>query len=182
MATDNSAQAELLSRAGLGDRDAFRRFYDATAGHVFALGLRMLGDRARAEDLLQDVYLRAWYRAVDYHPGKGEPLAWLVAIARNRAIDITRSANERNLSLDVVPEEHDGAGDTRADFPGSDRDSDRLHHCIGQLDAAQRQSIFCAFFNGLSHSEIARRFSEPVGTIKTRIRRGLASLKQCLET
>jgi RNA polymerase sigma-70 factor (ECF subfamily) len=178
MTTDSAAQAELLGRAALGDRDAFRRFYDATAGQIFALGLRMLGDRARAEDLLQDVYLRAWYRAVDYHPGKGEPLAWLVTIARNRAIDMGRGANEKNLPLDSVPEED------RSNSQGvaSDDESLRLHRCISQLDAAQRQSIFCAFFHGLSHSEIARRFSEPVGTVKTRIRRGLASLKQCLES
>ncbi len=179
MTTDSRAQAELLGRAGLGDRAAFGQFYDATAGQVFALGLRMLGDRARAEDLLQDTYLRAWYRAVDYHPGKGEPLAWLVAIARNRAIDIGRSASERALPLDGVLEEASGSG--IADVADRQGD-DQLHRCLGQLDAAQRQSIFCAFFHGLSHSEIAQRFSEPIGTVKTRIRRGLASLKQCLET
>lgn len=179
METDSRNQAELLGRAGLGDREAFRRFYDATAGHVHALGIRMLGDRARAEDLLQDVYLRAWYRAADYHPGKGEPLAWLISIARNRAIDIGRGANEKNLSLDTMLQED---GEPLQD-DGSDRGINlKLHRCIGQLKEAERQSIFCAFFHGLSHSEIAERFSEPVGTIKTRIRRGLASLKQCVES
>lgn len=179
MVIDSAAQAELLAHAGLGDRDAFRRFYEATAGNVYALAIRMLGDRARAEDLLQDVYLRAWYRAADYHPGRGEPLAWLVAIARNRAIDLGRSAGERTLPLDAVLEQ-DGAA--VHDRPADDPVNRKLHRCIGQLDAAQRQSIFCAFFHGQSHSEIAQRFREPVGTIKTRIRRGLMSLKQCLES
>lgn len=179
MATDSATQAELLARAGLGDRESFRQLYDATAGKVFAVGLRILGDRARAEDLLQDVYLRAWYRAADYHPGKGEPLAWLIAIARNRAIDIGRGANERNLPLDSVPDEV-GSEFPLAEASHSDENA-RLRRCIDQLDSAQRQSIFCAFFHGLSHSEIAQRFSEPIGTVKTRIRRGLASLKQCLE-
>jgi RNA polymerase sigma-70 factor (ECF subfamily) len=161
MATDSAAQAELLGRAGLGDREAFRRFYAATAGQVFGLGPRMFGDRARAEDLLQDVCLRAWYRAADYHPGRGEPLAWLVAIARNRAIDMGRGANERNLSLDAVPEE------AAAQVSAAPEDENaKLHRCTGQLDMAQCQSIFCAFFHGSSHGEIAGRFSEPVGTIK----------------
>lgn len=179
MVNDEGNHAELLGRAGLGDRDAFRRFYDATSGHVYALGIRMLGDRTKAEDLLQDVYLRAWYRAADYHPGKGEPIAWLVAIARNRAIDIGRGANERNLPLEAMLEEN---GEGLDDYARDGEASLKLHRCIGQLDAAQRQSIFCAFFHGASHSEIAQRFSEPLGTIKTRIRRGLASLKQCLES
>ncbi len=178
MTIDSTVQAELLGRAGLGDREAFRRFYEATAGQVFAVGLRMLGDRARAEDLLQDTYLRAWYRAADYHPGKGEPLAWLTAIARYRAIDMGRSAAERSVPLDDVPETAQSA----AVVDGAAEGDSRLHRCLGQLDPAQRQSIFCAFFQGLSHSEIAQRFSEPVGTVKTRIRRGLASLKQCLES
>lgn len=178
---DDPALATLLARAALGDRAAFRKFYDTTAPQLYALGLRMVRDRARAEDLLQDVYLRAWYRAGDYHPGKGEPLAWLVAIARNRAIDAARSAQRRNVSLDAVPEVEDEStlddSGTRTGEHGA-----RLHYCIDRLDAAQRQSIFCAFFHGLSHSEIARRFSEPVGTIKTRIRRGLMSLRECLES
>lgn len=168
-------QADLLSRAGLGDRDAFRRFYEATAGQMFALGIRLLGDRARAEDLLQDVYLRAWYRAADYSPRRGEPLAWLATMARNRAIDMGRSAFEKSVALDSVAEPADEAA------AGEDGHG-KLNRCIGELDEGQRQSVFCAFFEGLSHGEIAGRFREPVGTVKTRIRRGLAALKRCLES
>lgn len=193
MTDDEEPLAQWLALVALGDRAAFRRFYDATASRVHALGLRMLGDPARAEDLLQDVYLRAWYRATDYHPGKGEPLAWLLTIARNRAIDMGRSAHNRDLSLDLAPEpdyspEEDYSPDQElhgpevAGNPGGSSGGGRLRYCIDRLEPGQRQSIFCAFFHGLSHSEIAQRFSEPVGTIKTRIRRGLASLKQCLET
>jgi len=177
MSVDPQGQRELLGRAALGDRDAFRRLYDATSPQVFALGLRMLGDAARAEDLLQDTYLKAWYRAGEYRPGLGEPLAWLVAMARNRAIDMGRAAHRRDLPLDAMSEA-DSA--TEAEAPDGDGDA-RLHTCLRQLDAQQRQSVFCAYFHGLSHGEIARRFSEPIGTIKTRIRRGLASLKRCLE-
>lgn len=169
-------QADLLSRAGLGDRDAFRRFYEATAGQVFALGIRLLGDRTRAEDLLQDVYLRAWYRAADYSPRRGEPLAWLATMARNRAIDMGRSAFEKSVALDDVAEPSAEAS------PGDGAGNGKLTRCIGELDEGQRQSVFCAFFEGLSHGEIARRFREPVGTVKTRIRRGLAALKRCLES
>lgn len=177
MATDSVSQEVLLSRTGLGDRDAFRRFYEATSAQIFALGIRMLGERARAEDLVQDVYLKAWHRASDYRPDKGEPLAWLMTMARNRAIDMNRAAYGRHLPLDDLQEL-----ETVRPPDSADPDGDaKLHYCLGELDASERQSVFCAYFYGLSHSEVAHRFREPVGTIKTRIRRGLASLKRCLE-
>lgn len=176
MPMSHADQVDLLGRAGLGDREAFRRFYEATAGQMFALGIRLLGDRARAEDLLQDVYLRAWYRAADYSPRRGEPLAWLATMARNRAIDMGRSAFEKSVALDGVAEPLAEAS------PGDEEGHGKLTRCIGELDEGQRQSVFCAFFEGLSHGEIAGRFREPVGTVKTRIRRGLAALKRCLES
>lgn len=177
MATAPVNQETLLSRAGLGDREAFHRLYEATSAQVFALGIRMLGDRPRAEDLVQDVYLKAWYRAGDYRPDKGEPLAWLITMARNQAIDMGRAAFTRHAALDDL-EEFEAAGAPDAAEPDGDA---KLYRCLRELEAPQRQSVFCAYFYGLSHSEVARRFSEPVGTIKTRIRRGLATLKQCLE-
>lgn len=175
MEPDPEALSALLVRSGLGDRDAFRRFYEATAGQVYALGIRMLGDGARAEDLLQDVYLKVWHRSGEFRPGRGDAMAWLITMARNRAIDLGRAAHQRDTALDDLPEPEASAHE---EPPRAEQA--RLAWCLEQLESGQRQTIFCAFFTGLSHGEIARRFSEPVGTIKTRIRRGLANLKQCL--
>lgn len=177
MASAPPDQETLLSRAGLGDREAFHRLYEATSAKVFALGIRMLGDRAQAEDLVQDVYLKAWYRAGDYRPERGEPLAWLMTMARNRAIDMGRGTYSRHTALDDL-EELEAVG--QPDAPEPEHDA-KLYRCLRELDASQRQCVFCAYFHGLSHGEVAKRFSEPVGTIKTRIRRGLASLKQCMQ-
>ena len=165
-----------LPRIAQGDRQAFKAFYDATAPALYAIGIRMLGSRVRADDLLQDVYLRVWYRAADYHPGRGSARVWLVAIARNRAIDLRRQAFERGEPLRDDAQEL--ADDTRDVLDG---DAGRLADCFDQLVEDQRQSLYSAFFGGLSHSEIAARFREPLGTIKSRIRRGLASLRECLD-
>lgn len=179
MADNEGRHADLLSRAAVGDREAFRSFYEETAGYIFSLGLRMLGDRARAEDLLQEVYLRAWYRASDYQVRKGEPLSWLVTIARNKAIDMGRGAAARDLPLDIIGDE--GPMDATTKPPAEDEPQE-LRRCLGELEAGQRQCVFAAFYQGLSHGEIAARLDTPLGTVKTNIRRGLAALRRCLGT
>ncbi len=167
---------ELIGRIKLGDHAAFKSFYDETSPRIYALGLRMLGSKALADDLLQEVYLRVWYQAQSYHSSRGEPLAWLVTIARNRAIDMSRRATRQNaqpLAEDLFPAAESAEGDAGAR---------KLNECVNALEPSQRQSVFSAFFEGLTHAEIAARFDEPIGTVKSRIRRGLAALKACLES
>lgn len=170
--TDN----ELLERVALQDREAFRALYERTSPRLFALAVRMLANRALAEELLQDVYLRVWYTARDFSAQRGSANAWLTTMTRNKAIDAIRNKGNQGVALQAAPEQ------TLAEREPSFAllDNQRLRVCLAELEDTQRQSIFAAFFDGLTHIEIANRFREPVGTIKSRIRRGLQALRGCL--
>ncbi len=161
----------LLARVALGDRASFRELYTRTSPRLLAIAISMLGNRAQAEDLLQDAYVKIWYAADTFDSARGEPMGWLIAIVRNLAIDKLRSTRP-HTSGQVM--------DTEI-MPALDDNSARLEDCLNGLESQQRQSIFAAFFQGLTHTEIAARFAEPIGTIKSRVRRGLAALKGCMD-
>jgi len=183
--------ALLLSRAALGDRLAFKRLYDLSSGHLFAVILRIQRDRSLAEDLLQEVYVSAWKAAASFDAQRAQPLTWLTQIARNKAIDSLRRA-QAQPRLETV---HRAADDDRPDLdqqlvdesPGPaallERASDarQLGHCMEGLSAQQRQSVALAFFDGLSHAEVAEQLRQPLGTVKSWVRRALAALRGCLE-
>ena len=185
--------AGLLSRTALGDRAAFAQLYDRTSGHLFAVLLRVQRDRALAEDLLQEVYVSVWRAAGSFDAVRSQPLTWLTSIARNRAIDslrrtqtqpqllsTTRDADDDDESPDAVERAPD-------DSPGPlellDRacDERQLMRCMEGLSATQRQSVALAFYDGLSHAEVAVHLRQPLGTVKSWLRRALQSLKQCLD-
>ena len=184
--------AQHLSRAALGDRQAFKQLYDATSPHLFAVLLRIQRDRAVAEDLLQEVYVSAWKAAASFDAQQSQPLTWLTHIARNKAIDSLRRA-QAQPRLETVHADSDD--DDRPDLdqrmaddgPGPaellERASDarQLAHCMQGLSAQQRQSVALAFFDGLSHAEVAEQLREPLGTVKSWVRRALMTLKTCLE-
>lgn len=185
--------ALLLSRAALGDRAAFARLYERTSGHLFAVVLRVQRDRAIAEDLLQEVYVNVWRAAGGFDAARSQPLTWLTSIARNRAIDSLRRAQTQPQLLSTTPE-IDGDDDApdaverAADgAPGPlellDRASDerQLLRCMDGLSSTQRQSVALAFYDGLSHAEVAEHLRQPLGTVKSWLRRALQSLKQCLD-
>lgn len=184
--------AQHLSRAAMGDRAAFKRLYDQTSGHLFAVLLRIQRDREIAEDLLQEVYVNAWKAAGSFDASQAQPLTWLTHIARNKAIDSLRRAQSQPRLESVHADDDD---DERPDLdqrladdgPGPaellERASDarQLTHCMEGLSAQQRQSVALAFFDGLSHAEVAEQLREPLGTVKSWVRRALLSLKTCLE-
>ena len=183
--------SQLLARAGLGDRAAFARFYEMTSGHLYAVVLRIQRDRASAEDLLQEVYVSVWKAAASFDAARSQPLTWLTSIARNRAIDSLRRQQAQpqtdSLSRDDEDERPDPAEALADETPGPlallSRASDarELSSCMERLSAAQRQSVALAFFDGLSHAEVAEQLREPLGTVKSWVRRALMSLKSCLE-
>ncbi|MBC7938273.1 MAG: sigma-70 family RNA polymerase sigma factor [Chitinophagaceae bacterium] len=183
--------SQLLAHTGLGDRGAFSRLYERTSGHLFAVVLRIQRDRGQAEDLLQEVYVSVWKAAASFDGARSQPLTWLTHIARNRAIDSLRRAQTQprteSLSRDDDDERPDPS-ETLADHgPGPlellDRASDarELSHCMERLSPPQRQSVALAFFDGLSHAEVAEHLKEPLGTVKSWVRRALQTLKNCLE-
>jgi len=185
--------ATLLSRTALGDRAAFAQLYERTSSHLFAVLLRVQRDRALAEDLLQEVYVNVWRAAGSFDAVRSQPLTWLTSIARNRAIDSLRrtqtqprlQSTTRDAGDDVdSPDAVERAAD---ESPGPlellDRASDarELSRCMERLSATQRQSVALAFYDGLSHAEVADHLRQPLGTVKSWLRRALQSIKQCLD-
>ncbi|HXH00195.1 MAG TPA: sigma-70 family RNA polymerase sigma factor [Sphingomicrobium sp.] len=171
---------EALVATGSEDRTAFRTLYGMTSAKLFGVCLRICGDRQAAEDVLSDVYLTVWKRAGAYEPGRASPISWLATIARNRSIDWRRSAGRApSAPLDDVPEIADEAPLASERMMRDEREA-RLHFCLDELDARQRDAIRTAFFDGLTYAEIAERRAVPLGTMKSWVRRGLGRLKECL--
>jgi RNA polymerase sigma-70 factor (ECF subfamily) len=182
--------SQLMARSGLGDRAAFATLYERTSAHLLGVVLRINRDRARAEDILQEVYVNVWRAAQSFDAAQSQPLTWLTSIARNRAIDsLRRSQTQPQLkTLPASDDEGSDVYDTVADeAPGPlellSRASDAraLSACMDTLSAQQRQSVALAFFDGLSHAEVATNMRQPLGTVKSWVRRALGALKSCLE-
>ena len=169
----------LLSRTGLQDRQAFRRLYELTSGKLLAVALRLMRDRTRAEDILQDAYVQIWHRAQDYHAQRGTVMGWLVTIVRYRAIDVLR--RERITGSAAELEDIEDPSPTPDFVTGAREEADALEECMRRLSPSQRQSISLAFLDGLTHEQLAGRLDSPLGTIKSRIRRSLERLRECLQ-
>ncbi|WP_174280069.1 sigma-70 family RNA polymerase sigma factor [Sphingomonas bacterium] len=179
--TGREELVRLLVATGQADRGAFASLYVATSAKLFGICLRICGERQAAEDVLQEVYATVWRRADGYEPGRGSPIAWLGAIARNRAIDRRRALGLRPAaSIEAVAEPVDEAP-LASDLLLMAEEERRLLACIDQLTTDQRGAIRTAFFDGLTYAELAVRSGVPLGTAKSWIRRGLISLRGCLD-
>jgi RNA polymerase sigma factor (sigma-70 family) len=184
--------SRLLARAGLGDRAAFATLYERSSAHLLGVVLRIQRDRAQAEDILQEVYVNVWRAAKGFDAAQSQPLTWLTSIARNRAIDSLRRKQTQPLmqtNFSQPDQEDTDVYDSVADdAPGPlellSRASDAraLASCMQGLSAQQRQSVALAFFDGLSHAEVAENMRQPLGTVKSWVRRALLALKSCLES
>lgn len=186
MTADTAALDQLLSRIALQDRQALRELYDRTASRLLAVAYRVLGNQATAEDVLQEVYVTVWSRAASYPAVHTHPMAWLTAMVRNRAIDLLRKSRpEVPLQWQGEDgEEHhhdvpDENGSPMAQLMAAQSD-DRLGTCIGQLEAEPRLAVMLAYYEGLTHADLAARLSRPLGTIKAWVRRSLVRLKDCM--
>ena len=182
--------SQLMARTGLGDRAAFATLYQRTSAHLLGVVMRINRDRAQAEDILQEVFVSVWRAARGFDAAQSQPLTWLTSIARNRAIDsLRRSQTQPQLkSLPPSDDEDSDVYDTVADdAPGPlellsrATDARALSACMDALSAQQRQSVALAFFDGLSHAEVASHMRQPLGTVKSWVRRALLALKSCLE-
>jgi RNA polymerase sigma-70 factor (ECF subfamily) len=178
---DSSLLIQLLSQSAAGDRSAFSELYQETSARLFGLALRILRRRDWAEETLQDGFLKIWRRAADFDPQKGNPLSWMATIIRNRALDLLRHAQwERPLKSEIEPAKLDEAG-TPLDQAIAGQEGVALQKCLEELEPASREAIQLAFWNGLSHQELAARLSKPLGTVKSWVRRGLERLRDCLK-
>ncbi|MES2407025.1 MAG: sigma-70 family RNA polymerase sigma factor [Pseudomonadota bacterium] len=171
----------LLSRCALRDEQAFERLYRITSAKLFGVALRIVRRQDWAEEILQESFVNIWQHAPSYASGKAAPMTWMTHIVRNRALDwLRRPQHEDTVSEDAEenwPDECAGLFDRLT----QSRDAAVLNGCMDQIEAKQRQTIALAFWQGLTHSELALHLQLPVGTIKTWIRRGLGALKKCLE-
>jgi RNA polymerase sigma-70 factor (ECF subfamily) len=170
--------AQSIEACAAGDRAAFRRLYDLSARFVFGVVVTVLGDQGMAEEVTQEVYVTVWKRAGSFDIRKGNPLAWMAAIARNRAIDRLRAERARGFVSysDEVP---DIAGD---DMPADlTVDAIAVRRALADLRPEFRDALLLFYFKGYTHSELAGVMNVPVGTAKSWVRRGLAALKETLE-
>ena len=186
-ASDRSATlADLLSRTALADQRAFAELYRQTSSHLYAVALRILREPAAAEEVLQEAFVSVWHHAGGYTAAKSQPQTWLTSIVRNRCLD-----RLRRRDLDTVTLTRDNDEETEIDLPAegpsavdlmiAGADAQSVRDCVQALEGGQKQAIALAFFQGLTHAELARQLGEPLGTVKSWVRRGLERLKQCLE-
>ncbi len=178
MTAQNDAISTLISMVSLGDRKAFRGLYDHTSAKLFAVLLRILRNRTEAEDALQEVYVKVWNSAGSYLTTQYSPMSWLIAIARNHAIDRIRAGKTGLVDIDALPELPDSAPDPERTAIATS-EMRRIDGCLEQLDSAA--AIRGAYLDGFSYQELSERFSVPLNTIRTWLRRGLMRLKECLE-
>jgi RNA polymerase sigma-70 factor (ECF subfamily) len=172
--TGGAADISLVSAIRSGDENAMGRLYDRYSSIVYSVALRVLGDTGGAEDVLQEVFMQLWRNPGVFDSTRGNLGAWLAVIARNRAIDVIRKRHpETDIADVIVSVEPDMAGDAERA-----RAMEKVRGALGDMPAAQRSALEMAYFEGLTHTEIAAKTGEPLGTIKTRIRAGLLALRK----
>lgn len=180
---------DLLLRVARGDRAAFRSLHRAAAPKLAGVLTRMLRDRAEVEDALQEVFVRVWERAAQFDPGRGAGRAWLIAVARNHALDRLRARPEARGMRRAEPQP-DGSDPLDAladDAPGPEAamlaraELGRLGTCLDELDPAKAGLVRAAYLNGASYQDLADRTGAPLNTIRTWLRRSLIRLRECLD-
>ena len=179
---------KLLSRVAKGDIEAFNQLYDQSNVLLFTLAYRILGSREEAALLLQEVYLEVWRKVARYDVGRGTPVAWLVTLTRSRAIERIRSGVSRGSS--PVADSPDDASTSSRQFQESVPSDTALeselrpllNKAIAELPAAQQEAVEMAYYHGLSHSEIATKLNQPLGTVKTRIKLAMIKLRASLHS
>ena len=170
----------LLERVSLGDRDAFSLLYDRTSAKLFGVCLRILQDRGEAEEALQDCFVKVWRSASRYAQSQASAMAWLVAVARNAAIDRYRARKRAGESLEAAESVADETPSPEADLSLAEEHR-KLAECLEALGGEKARAIRAAFFGGQTYEELARATGTPLGTMKSWIRRGLMQLRSCLE-
>lgn len=173
--------ADLIARCALRDRAAFRLLYERTSAKLFGVTLRILKDRSEAEEAIQEVYVKIWQRADRYVAGNTSPISWLVAVARNHALDILRARRPVAEDIDVALELPDG-GPSPERAAEDSQERSRIEHCLGTLDPDRAEAVRGAYLDGYSYEELASRFAVPLNTMRTWLRRSLIKLKECLTT
>lgn len=181
--------ADLLAHVALADRAAFARLYDKVQRDLFGVAWRVLGSRDMAEEALQEAFVNIWHNARNYRPAAGQPMTWMTAIVRNKALDLLRAEGRHGRHRAPAIDDADGTGTPievasaepgPADLLARATDSIGIRQCMAALEPGPRQALALAYYKGLSHSEIGESMGAPVGTVKAWVRRSLDRLRHCL--
>jgi RNA polymerase sigma-70 factor (ECF subfamily) len=175
--------ADLLARCALNDRKAFERLYRDTSAQLFGLVLRIVKNKDLSSEVLQEGYVKIWTHAGEFRADRAKPMTWMGTIVRNQAIDFLRRSSSRPRLSEPVDEMHWLADDAAGplDLASLSQEQRALHDCLGELKDIQRKAVMLAYFEGMTHEELAQRLDTPLGTVKSWLRRGLLRLKKCLE-
>jgi RNA polymerase sigma-70 factor, ECF subfamily len=179
---DRAADHAALARMARGEGDAVAELYDRHARPIYSLALRILGDATEAEDIVQEVFSQAWKQAARYDASRGAVGAWLLTLARSRAIDHLRAKRARpgEVSDERVAGQLVDAGPPADSLVLSSEQVARVRAALDELPLLQRAAIELAYYEGLTHAEIADRLEQPLGTVKTRIRLAMLKLRDVL--
>ena len=171
----------LLGAVARGDETAFERLYGATRSKIYGVLLRILGRPALAEEVMKETYLKIWKTADGFDPTVASPTTWMVAIARNRAIDIVRKRGD--LSVDDEPNVPEAASEAPQPLARREMAEElkRLLSCLGRLDPEKQRIVLLAYYSGWSRDQLAQKLDIPVNTIKTWLRRSLLEIRECIE-
>jgi RNA polymerase sigma-70 factor (ECF subfamily) len=170
--TDSDEVAQLIAAVAVGDRAAFRSLYDRVCGRVMATTMRILRDRALAEDAAQEAFVKIWRHAKRFDPQRGSPQAWIGVIARNAALDRVTSARSVATGTGV---------EVNIDSYEAEPMDVNLVKCLNHLPEPRGQALVLMYVHGLTHRELAERLSAPLGTVKSWVRRGAMELRECLK-
>jgi RNA polymerase sigma-70 factor (ECF subfamily) len=172
----------LLARAGSGDRDAFRELYGRYSAPLFSLAIRIVGNAGEAEELLQDTFVKMWRHASSHDPSKSKAFTWAVTILKRTCIDHLRKRRRRPVTTPFVSEaiEDDSSREDGPRSAEAREDAERLRHALAGIPPEQRSALELALFSEMTQFEIAQRLGQPVGTVKSWIRRGMLGLRATL--
>jgi RNA polymerase sigma-70 factor (ECF subfamily) len=183
--TSSTGEADdraLLRAVAAGDKEALRQLYTRHSAVLFALSLRVLSDHTEAEDVLQEAFVQIWKTAGSFDEGRGKPLGWLIMLTRSRAIDRLRSRKTRSRVTESMAKDTSQSGEstTPADEAQASEAQQTIRDALKSLPSEQRVPIEMAYFGGLTQFEIAQQLSQPLGTVKTRMRNGMMRLREQL--
>ncbi|HEY9019542.1 MAG: sigma-70 family RNA polymerase sigma factor [Paracoccaceae bacterium] len=178
MATAHDIE-DLIARVALGDRAAFSKLYDNTSAKLFGVVLRVLNDRASAEDAVQDAYMKIWRHAGRYSANGMSPMTWMITIARNTAIDRLRQTRA-TVDLDHVAEHLTAPGPNPEQSAVAAGEARRIAACLDELEQDRGAAVRGAYLEGQSYADLAARFNVPLNTMRTWLRRSLQSLQECM--
>jgi RNA polymerase sigma-70 factor (ECF subfamily) len=172
--------SKLIVRTSMKDRAAFDLLYRQTSAKLFGICLRVLNDRADAEEALQEVFVKIWTKADRFAMSDLSPISWLAAVARNHSIDRIRARRRPAMDIDAALDVADPAPGPEAEAVAGG-ESERIHHCLDELDKDRAAAVRGAYLTGESYAELAVRHGVPLNTMRTWLRRSLMKLRECLE-